>query len=55
MGCVCGEVGMHVYMCIVDCRGKKRKFDSMKQDLKPLMSSLIWVLGTKLRSSESGK
>lgn len=46
---------MHVYMCIVDCRGKKRKFDSIELDLKAVMSSLIWILGTKLGASVSGK
>lgn len=46
---------MHVYTCIVDCRVKKRKFDSMELDLKPVMSSLIWVLGTKPGASVSGK
>lgn len=46
---------MHVYMCIVDCRGKKRKLDSIDLDLKAVMSSLIWVLGTKLGASVSGK
>lgn len=46
---------MNVYMCTVDCRGKKRKFDSMELDLEPVMSSLIWVLGTKPGASVSGK